>query len=128
MILGREGKDPITIGKNCVLTGCVVLGHDASTNRALKISRSIIKPVLIEDDCFIGVNAIILMGVTVGKNSIVGAGAVVTKSVPPGSVVVGNPAQVICTVYDLVERRKQLALEHPEYFFDLSKVLEMNES
>lgn len=119
VLLGRDGKDPITIGKNCVLTGCTILGHDASTNQFLDIDRSPVMPVTIEDECFIGHQAIILMGVTIGKGSIVGAGAVVTKSVPPGSVVAGNPARVISTVADLVERRKQLALKHPEYFFEL---------
>jgi acetyltransferase-like isoleucine patch superfamily enzyme len=117
--LGRGGKDPISIGRNCVLTGCTILGHDASTNRALGLlpgESSPIMPVVIEDDCFIGSGAIILMGVRVGRGSIVGAGAVVTKDVPPGSVVGGNPAKVICTVAELVEKRKQLAREHPEYF------------
>ena len=116
---GRSGKDPITIGSNCVLTGCTVLGHDASTNRALGIKpgeHSIIQPVVIEDDCFIGANAIVLMGVTIGKGSIVGAGAVVTTDVPPSSVVGGNPAKVICSVDELIHRRKALAVDHPEYF------------
>ena len=115
VILGRNGKDPIIIGSNCVLTGCTILGHDASTNRALGLKRSIIKPVLIEDDCFIGHASIILMGVTIGKGSIVGAGAVVTKDVCPGSVVAGNPAQLICTVDELLERRRKLLVEHPEF-------------
>jgi acetyltransferase-like isoleucine patch superfamily enzyme len=117
--LGRGGKDPISIGRNCVLTGCAIIGHDASTNACLGLQpgeRSPIMPVVIEDDCFIGYRAIVLMGVCVGRGSIVGAGAVVTKDVPPGSVVAGNPAKVICTVEELVKRRLQLAREHPEYF------------
>lgn len=55
-------------------------------------------PVRIERGVYIGVNAIILPGVTVGEGSIVGAGAVVTKTVPPYSVVVGNPARVLRSV------------------------------
>jgi carbonic anhydrase/acetyltransferase-like protein (isoleucine patch superfamily) len=113
---GNGGRDPIIIGRNCVLTACTLLGHDASTNRLLGMTRSMIRPVLIEDDCFIGRGAIVLMGVTVGRGSIVGAGAVVTTDVPPGSVVAGNPARVICTVTELVERRRRLAREHPECF------------
>ena len=73
-------------------------------------------PVSIEDGCFIGHNAMVLMGVTIGRGSIVGAGAVCASSVPPGSVVVGNPAKVIGTVDDLVARRRQLAMNHPEFF------------
>ena len=53
------------------------------------------KPILIEDDAWIGFNSIILKGVTIGRGAIVGAGSVVTKDVPEASVVVGNPARVI---------------------------------
>jgi acetyltransferase-like isoleucine patch superfamily enzyme len=51
-------------------------------------------PVIISDNVWIGMNAIILKGVTIGENSVVAAGAVVTKSVPPNVVVAGNPAAV----------------------------------
>lgn len=119
VIFGRGGKDPIKVGRNCVLTFCTILGHDASTNAHLGYAvgeGSIRMPVVIEDNCFIGAGAIVLMGVTVGKGSIVAAGAVVTKDVPPGSVVAGNPARVIMSVVDLVDKRHQLYLQHPEYF------------
>jgi maltose O-acetyltransferase len=116
VVLGRDGQDPIVIGSNCVLTGCTILGHDASTNDALGIKRSMVQPVFIEDNCFIGHGSIVLMGVRIGKGSIVGAGAVVTADVPPNVVVVGNPARTVCTVDDLANRRYQLAVEHPEYF------------
>ena len=53
------------------------------------------RPVVIEDDVWIGKNVIILPGVTIGKGSIIGAGAIVTKSVPPYSVACGNPAKVV---------------------------------
>ncbi|MEY2525745.1 MAG: hypothetical protein QOE73_516 [Verrucomicrobiota bacterium] len=49
-------------------------------------------PVIIQDNVWIGMNATILKGVTIGENSVVAAGAVVTKSVPPNTVVAGNPA------------------------------------
>lgn len=52
-------------------------------------------PVTIEDDVWIGARAIILPGVTIGRGSVVGAGAVVTKSVPEYSVVAGNPARIV---------------------------------
>jgi acetyltransferase-like isoleucine patch superfamily enzyme len=119
VVLGRGGKDPISIGKNCVLVNCTILGHDASTNVTLGISKSPAIPVAIEDDCFIGYGAIILMGVTVGEGAIVGAGAVVTSDVFPGTVVAGNPAREICTVPELVGSRRALASEHPEYFREL---------
>jgi len=52
----------------------------------------------IRDNCQIGVRATILPGVTIGPNSIVGACSVVTKDVPPDTVVAGNPARVVCTL------------------------------
>ena len=53
------------------------------------------RPVVIGDDVWIAARAIILPGVTIGKGSIIGAGAVVTKDVPEYAVVGGNPARVI---------------------------------
>lgn len=53
------------------------------------------KPIRIEDEVWIGCQAIILKGVTIGKGSTVGAGAVVVKDVPPYTFVAGNPAKVI---------------------------------
>lgn len=53
------------------------------------------RTVVLKKGCWIGANCTILPGVTVGKNSVVGAGSIVTKSVPPRTVAVGNPARVI---------------------------------
>ena len=56
------------------------------------------RPVLLKKNSWIGAGAIILPGVTVGENSIVGAGSVVTKDVPDNTIVVGNPAKVVRNV------------------------------
>ena len=68
-----------------------------------------IKPVRIETEADIGMNAVILPGVTVGKGSIVGAGAVVTKDVPPFAIVAGVPAQFLRwrEGYELAESNKE---------------------
>lgn len=59
-----------------------------------------IKPVIIQDKCWIGFDAIILKGVTLGEGCIVGAGSVVTKSFPAWSVIAGNPAKLIRNLGD----------------------------
>lgn len=71
-----------------VLLGCrVTVGH-----------RAVIHGTVIEDECLIGIGAIVLNGATVGTQSIVAAGTVVTKSIPPRSLVAGVPGRVIRTV------------------------------
>lgn len=72
----------------------------------------------IKDNCFIGTRAIILPNKTIGPNSIVGAGAVVTKDVPPNAVVAGNPAKYICTVDEYLNNVNTLQL-----FPDLEKAV-----
>ena len=69
--------------------------------------------VVIEDDVWIGSNAIILKGVHVGFGSVIGAGAIVTKDVPEGSIVAGSPARVIGMRFsgeDLEKHKKELIL------------------
>ena len=61
--------------------------------------------VEIMDNCFIGSHSIILPDVRIGPNAIVAAGAVVTKDVPEGAIVGGNPAKVIGSFYDLMDKR-----------------------
>ena len=78
------------IGDDCVLTGCTILGHDASPSLFLDElqgedifnRKSFKQKTRIGNRVFIGVNAVVLPGVTIGDNCIVGAGAVVTKDVP----------------------------------------------
>lgn len=53
------------------------------------------KPVVIEDNVWIGANSVILCGVHIGKNSVIGAGSIVTKDIPDNVVAVGNPCKVI---------------------------------
>jgi acetyltransferase-like isoleucine patch superfamily enzyme len=53
------------------------------------------RPVRIEDGAFIGTEAMILKGVTIGAESVIGAGSIVAKSVPPGEIWAGNPAKFI---------------------------------
>ena len=90
----------IVIGRNCLIASEVWIvdssGHPldpvARMARLPPLADSV-KPVTIEENVWIGRRAIILPGVTIGHGSIVGAGAVVTKDVPPNTMVAGNPAQ-----------------------------------
>lgn len=70
----------------------ITINHDINP---YKRTITYCKPVYIEDRVWIGLGAIILSGVRVGENSIIAAGAVVTKDVPKNSIVAGNPAKVI---------------------------------
>ena len=53
------------------------------------------KPIIVEDDCWIGANAVITAGVTIGRHSVVAGGSVVTRDVAPYTVVGGNPARIL---------------------------------
>lgn len=63
-----------------------------------------VSPIVIEDECWIGANSILTAGVCIGKHSIVAGGSVVTKSVPPYSIVGGNPACII-KQYDFLQNK-----------------------
>ena len=64
------------------------------------ICDTIARPVLIEDGVWIGGGSAILPGVTIGKNSVIGAGSVVVKHIPANSIAVGNPCRVIKNIED----------------------------
>lgn len=91
-------KDKIELGENSTLAyGVTILTHadpNGPKNKLSKLYPPKQAPVIIGHDCWIGANATILPGVTIGGCSIVAAGSVVTKDVPSGVVVTGNPAVV----------------------------------
>lgn len=96
------GSEPflIKIGSRVTITsGVQILTHDGSAWLFHERGKRFYKyaPVIIGDDVFIGVNSIIMPGVSVGSRVIVGAGSVVTKDVPDNTVVAGNPAKAIST-------------------------------
>ena len=86
----------IEIGDNVALAGARVQIWTHSTWPEIVEGFSFKKEkVSIADDCYIGTGAIILPGVSIGKGSVIGAGAVVTKSIPKNSIAVGMPAKII---------------------------------
>lgn len=116
------GTEPwlIEIG-NCVTLGHEVqlITHDGSS-RLFRDRLPGMNPygnrfatIVIHDNCFIGNNAILLPGVEIGPDAVVGAGSVVTKTVPPRTVAAGNPAQLIKTLDEYIEsyRQRMIPLE-----------------
>lgn len=103
--------DRTRIGLGCVVIGPVAIGNDVMFAQNIVVSglnhgyqdlslppslQTVdTKPIHIGDEVWIGANSVITAGVNIGKHSVVAAGSVVTKSVPPYSVVAGNPAKVL---------------------------------
>lgn len=90
----------ITIGKQVQIAPCVQIytaTHplDADTRRS-KLEFAL--PVVIDDGVWLGGGAIVCPGVTIGKNTVVGAGSIVTRDLPPGVLAVGNPCRVLRTL------------------------------
>ena len=114
----------VRVGKNCRLLGVtldtfgtepylVTLGNHVTVTSGVKFvthdggvwvfrdeypNMDVFGPIVVEDNVFIGINSILLPGVRVGHNSVIGAGSVVTHSIPPGSVAAGVPAKVIKSI------------------------------
>ncbi|MBI4320707.1 MAG: acyltransferase [Chloroflexi bacterium] len=85
----------VRIGDNCQIgTHCVIMDSDLHSIED-HLERPQAKPVIIEDNVWLGTRVIVLKGVTIGRGSAVGAGSVVTKSIPPWSVAAGVPAKVV---------------------------------
>ncbi|OIR12133.1 2,3,4,5-tetrahydropyridine-2,6-dicarboxylate N-acetyltransferase [mine drainage metagenome] len=97
--MGNTIIGPITIGNNVIFAQNIVasaLNHEYRDIHIPIHEQKILKAaIVIEDECWVAANAVITSGVTIGKHSVVAAGAVVTKNIPPYSVAVGNPAKVI---------------------------------
>ena len=93
----------ISVGDNCVLApGVKLIAHDASSKRLIGYTK--IGRIDIGDDCFLGNSVIVLTGVSIGRNSIIGAGSVVTKDIPADSVAAGNPARVLCSTKSYTDK------------------------
>ncbi len=97
---GTFGSEPylVKLGEHVTITDNVkFITHDGGVwvFRDENPDLDVFGPILVGNNVFIGVNAIILPGVTIGDNCIIGAGSLVTRNVSPGSVVAGIPARVI---------------------------------
>ena len=115
--IGCNIADPslVRLGNNIALADCTLFCHDGAVffSTIYNVKLDSVGPVDIRDNCFVGHAAIIMPCVTVGPGSIVAAGAVVRKDVPPGVVVAGNPARVICTVDELMKKFETRCNDYP---------------
>jgi acetyltransferase-like isoleucine patch superfamily enzyme len=92
----------IRIGTGCLIGANVTLA-DTDFHALNPVNRRYnrnpdeiaVRPILIEDNVFIGADVVVLKGVTIGKNSVIGAGSVVTRDIPENTIAAGNPAKVI---------------------------------
>lgn len=95
--------DSVTIGDNVKVGACVLITDTDAHPMNYEVRRTSNEgtksaPIVIEDDVWVGAHSIILKGVTIGARSIIGAGSVVTKSIPADCVAAGNPCKVIKTL------------------------------
>jgi acetyltransferase-like isoleucine patch superfamily enzyme len=99
-----HARKRITIGKRCLIAAnCNIIdsnGHESMLSSPEHRFKSVDEPheIVIEDDVWIGMNSIILPGSVIGRGSIVAANSVVKMSVPPNSIVRGNPAVIAKTL------------------------------
>lgn len=103
----------ISIGNHCTLAGNNhFVTHDGAirlfqNTEHFKDIHTLVGPIAIRDNCFIGFGATVLYNVEIGSNCVIGTGSVVTKSVPPNSVFAGNPARFICSFEEFAEKCKK---------------------
>lgn len=110
----------LSIGSNVKVTsGVIVLCHDYSRSVLVGAFGENVGEAAVTsigDNVFIGMNAIVLMGSHIGNDCIIGAGSVVSGSIPPRSVAAGNPARVICSIDDFYRKRKEREVASAEMF------------
>ena len=108
------GSEPylITIGdKTTISFDVAFVTHDAATRVIRNLPDGnpetvIYGPIKIGKNCFIGCRSVILPNVTIGDNTIIGAGSIVNRSIPSNCVAAGNPCKVICTLDEYRKKHK----------------------
>lgn len=101
----------IVIGDNCMFaTNCYLTDADWHDQYDRTAAPGSTRAIVLHDNVWIGDSAIVCKGVTIGENSIVGAGAVVTRDVPPNTIVAGNPARPVKQLDTTRPFRKREAL------------------
>lgn len=119
----------IEIGNNTVISYQVsFVTHDASLGALINQKYlDLYGKIKIGNNCFIGAKSTILYGVTLGDNTVVAAGAVVTKSFKEGNVVIGgNPAKVLCSTKEYIEKNKGMLIDTNGCNFEEKREIVLN--
>lgn len=104
----------ISIGDHCGFgPGCYLLAHDAQMDEFLDAGR--IGRIVIHPSCHIGLGTIILPNVEIGPRTLVGAGSVVSRSLPPDTVCAGSPAKVVCTLEEYLDKHRRGIASRPNF-------------
>ena len=117
------GSEPylITVGDDTTISfDCAFVTHDAATRVIRNLPGQdketvIYKPINVGKNCFIGCRCVILPGVTIGDNVIIGAGSIVNKDILSNTVAAGTPCRVICSLEEYIEKHKD------EFLYIVSK-------
>lgn len=110
VVVDNSFPEQVTIGDYAYLTrGCKIIAHTAYTPLTQKYSgcEYELGKVVIGEGAYIGVNAVVLPNVTIGRCAIIGAGAIVTKDIPDYAIAVGCPARVVGDVRTMNEKQLQ---------------------
>ena len=115
----------ISIGDHVQVTGFVSFYTHGGCNciRHIHPNFETFGKITIEDWAYIGSHSCIMPGVTIGKGALVAAGSVVTKSVPPHTVVGGNPAKIICSTEEFYQNNKKYNLNKRLSKIEKKKIL-----
>ena len=125
MVVGRDclisssvniGTEPylINVGNHCEITADVnLITHDGGVwvFRRNYPRWDIISPIVIEDNVYVGYGAVIMPGVRIGANSVIGTRAIVTRNIPSNVVAVGSPARVIKTSHEYFKKCRDNSID-----------------
>jgi maltose O-acetyltransferase len=107
----------IHIGDHCGFgEQCLLLAHDAQMDEFLDAAR--VGRIVIHESSHIGARTIVLSGVEIGPRTIVGAGSIVSRSLPPETVCAGNPARVLCSLEEYLQKQRERIAQAPTFPYD----------
>lgn len=116
VVVGRKCnlQSHVTISNGCKIGNNVFIGPNSSLLNDKYPVKKPLTPVVIKDNAIVGGGATVLPGVVVGESSVVAAGSVVTKDVPPQTVVMGVPAEPVMSLQEYEAKRRKFSMRQIE--------------